>query len=96
MVMENHVLSAAMSLACGGNINSTLNNLHSAIKGSEDALTSDLEASNWFHLSTPTDLLKSAPSQSLPSAEINYASVLQIALERVSGQETHLGEWNLS
>lgn len=81
--IENHILMAAMTLSHGEDLAETMTSLHMQIKGCEDMLTRDLEACNWFDLSIPTDLLNCQPSQSLPSAEINYASVLQTAFQHL-------------
>lgn len=68
--------------------------LYAQIKSSEDALTHDLEACNWFDLSIPTHLLNCQPSQSLPAAEINYSSVLQNAFQRAAGHDQQA--WTLT
>ena len=72
MVMEAHVLSAAIKLSHGEDLRMTISCLHEGIKASKDVLTHDLQAFNWFDLSIFTDILNCQPSQSLPAAEINY------------------------
>jgi hypothetical protein len=87
MVMEDHVLLAAMKLSHGETLITTTTGLHEGIKASEDALTHDLEAFNWFNLSIPTDLLICQPSQSLPAAKINYSSLLLNQFKTLVGLE---------
>jgi hypothetical protein len=89
--MEDHVLSAAMKLSHGEDLITTITGLHEGIKASEDALTHDLEAFNWFNLSIPTDLLICQPSQSLPTAEINYSSLLLNQFKTPVGLENAAG-----
>jgi hypothetical protein len=90
MVMEDHVLSAAMKLSHGEDLITTTS-LHEGIKASEDVLTHNLEAFNWFNLSIPTDLLICQPSQSLLTAERNYSLLLPnqfktlVSLENAAG-----------
>jgi hypothetical protein len=86
--MEDHILSAAMKLSYGEDLQKTLSCLHDDIKASEDTLTHDLEACNWFNLSIPTMLLNCQPFQSLPAAEIDYSSVLQKAFDNLVGDKT--------
>lgn len=83
MRIEDYILSAAMKLSHGENLETTLNSLHEEIKGSEDTLTRDLEACNWFDLNIPTEHLNRQPSQSLPAPEIDYSSLLQKAFDNV-------------
>jgi hypothetical protein len=91
MVMEDHVLSAAMKLSHGEDLITTITNLHEGIKALEDALTHNLEAFNWFNLSIPTGLLICQPSQSLPAAEINYSSLLLNQFKTPVGLENEAG-----
>jgi hypothetical protein len=91
MVIKNHVLSAAMKLSHGEDLITTITGLHEGIKALEDALTHNLEAFNWFHLSIPTDLLICQPSQSLPAAEINYSSLLLNQFKTPVGLENTAG-----
>jgi hypothetical protein len=46
MVMEDHVLSAAIKLSHGEDLITTITGLHKGIKALEDVLTRDLEAFN--------------------------------------------------
>ena len=89
--MEDHILSAAMKLSHGEDLKTTICCLHDGIKASEDALTRDLEAFNWFDLSIPTDLLNCQPSQSLPAAEINYSSLLPSEFQNPAGPQNAAG-----
>jgi hypothetical protein len=92
MVMEDHVLLAAMKLSHGEDLITTITGLHEGIKALEDVLTHNLEAFNWFNLSIPTDVLICQPSQSLPAAEINYFSLfskLRLALKTQLGSHPH-------
>jgi hypothetical protein len=91
MVMEDHVLSAAMKLSHGEDLITTITCLHEGIKALEDALTHDLEAFNWFNLSIPTDLLICQPSQSLPTAEINYSLLFPSQFKTLVGLENTAG-----
>ena len=91
MVMEDHVLSAAMKLSHGEDLRTTISCLHEGIKASEDVLTHDLEAFNWFDLSIPTDLLNCQPLQSLPAAEINYSLLLLNKFQNPVGLENPAG-----
>ena len=83
MVMEDHVLLAAMKLSHGEDLRMTISCLHE--KASEDALTDNLEAFNWFDLSIPTDLLNCQLFQSLPAAEINYLLLLLNTIKNLVG-----------
>jgi hypothetical protein len=56
MMMEDHILLAAMKLSHGEDLITIITGLHKGIKASEDALTCDLEAFNWFNLSIPFNL----------------------------------------
>ena len=87
MVMEDHILSASMKLFHGKDLRTTISCLHEGIKASEDVLTHDLEAFNWFNLSIPTDLLNCQPLQSLPAAENNYLSLLLNEFQNLVGLE---------
>jgi hypothetical protein len=91
MVMEDHVLLAAIKLSHGENLITTITGLHEGIKALEDALTRDLEAFNWFNLSIPTDLLICQPSQSLLAAEINYSLLLPNQFKIPVGLENAAG-----
>jgi hypothetical protein len=91
MVMEDHVLLAAIKLSHGEDLITTITGLHEGIKALEDALTRNLEAFNWFNLSIPTDLLICQPSQSLPAAEINYSSLLPNQFKILVGLENAAG-----
>jgi hypothetical protein len=62
MVMEDHILLAAMKLSHSEDLITTITGLHEEIKASEDVLTCNLEAFNWFNLFIPTDLLICQPS----------------------------------
>lgn len=86
--MEDHILSAALKLSYGENFGTTLTCLHDGIKATENSLTRDLEACNWFDLSIPTNALNNQPSQSLPAAEIDYSSLLQTALEKLVANDS--------
>ena len=86
MVMEDHVLLAAMKLSHGEDLRMTISCLHEGIKASEDTLTCNVEAFNWFDLSISTDLLNCQPSQSLPVAG-NYLSLLPNRIENLVGLE---------
>lgn len=57
--IEDHILSAAIRLSHGDDLEATMSQLQTEITGCEDALTRDLEAANWFDLATPTNLLTS-------------------------------------
>jgi hypothetical protein len=72
--MEDHILSAAMKLSQGKHLETTMSSLYEAIKASEHLLTSDLEASKWFDLSVPTDLLNSPSAYPSLAAAINQAN----------------------
>ena len=82
---------AAMKLSHGEDLRMTVSCLHEGIKASEDALTCDLEAFNWFDLSILTDLLSCQPYQSLPVAEINYWSLLPNKFKNLVGLENAAG-----
>jgi hypothetical protein len=65
MVIEDHILLAALKLSHGEDLITTITCLHEEIKASEDVLTpQSLEAFNQFDLSIPTDLLDCQSSQS--------------------------------
>ena len=85
MVMEDHVLLAAMKLSHGEDLRTTISCLHEGTKALEDVLTCSLEAFNWFDLSIPTDLLNCQLSQSLPVAEINYLLLLPNEIKNLVG-----------
>ena len=87
MVIRDHVLLAAMKLSHGEDLRTTISCLYEGIKASEDTLTCNVEAFNWFDLSIPTDLLNCQPSQSLPVAEINYLSLLTNRIKNLIGLE---------
>ena len=89
--MEDHVLSAAMKLSHGEDLRTMISCLHEGIKASEDVLTCNPEAFNWFHLSIPTDLLNCQPLQSLSAAEINYLSLLLNRFQNPVGLENAAG-----
>jgi hypothetical protein len=91
MVIEDHVLLAAMKLSHGENLITTITGLHKGIKALEDALTRNLEAFNWFNLSIPTDLAICQPLQSLLAAEINYSSLLLNQFKTPVGLENAAG-----
>ena len=87
MVMEDHVLLAAMKLSHGEDLRMMISCLQKGIKASEDVLTCSLETFNWFDLSIPTDLLNCQPCQFLPAAEINYLSLLPNEIKNLVGLE---------
>ena len=91
MVMEDHVLLAAMKLSHGEDLRTTISCLHEGIKALEDVLTCNLEAFDWFDLFIPTDLLNCQLSQSLPAAEINYLLLLPNKFENPVGLENAAG-----
>ena len=55
MAIEDRILSAAVSLSHGENLDFVMENLHSEMKAFEDVLANDIEASNWFDFSAPAD-----------------------------------------
>jgi hypothetical protein len=91
MVIKDHVLLAAIKLSYGEDLITTMTGLHEEIKASEDALTHNLEAFNWFNLSIPTDLLICQLSQSLPAAEIDHSSLLPNQFKTPVGLENAAG-----
>ena len=80
-----------MKLSHGKDLRMTISCLHEGIKASEDALTCDLEAFNWFNLSISTNLLNCQPLQSLLAAEINYLSLLPNKFKNPVGLENAAG-----
>ena len=84
MVLEDHILSAAVNLSHGENMDSVMDNLHSQIKASEDVLTSDIEATNWFDFSTPPDTTTLA-------SQIQSSPFLQNQ-SQYQGTQMYLGE----
>ena len=75
-VIEDYILSAAISLSYGKNLDSVIDILHSEIKASEDALAGNIEASKWFDLSPPYDMTKSR-SEVYPSPSSQNQSEYQ-------------------
>jgi hypothetical protein len=92
MAMEDHILSAAMRLSHGEDLDATMSQLHIDITACEDALARDLEAAHWFDLGIPTDRLTSHCSQPLPPAETEDSSASENAVKQDLDTETYLGE----
>ena len=83
MVIEDHIISAAVSLSHGQNLDSVMDQLHSEIKACEDVLAHDSEASNWFDFSTP--------NTTTLASEIDLSPFLQNQ-SLYQGSQTYIGE----
>jgi hypothetical protein len=91
MAMEDHILSAAMKLSHGEDLVTTMSCLHDGIKASEDALSHDVQACNWFCLTKPTDCLNVQPSPSSHTEEFDHSSLSQNPFKNLVGDKNTVG-----